>query len=367
MERKRPENWTTKEVSEWVGSIGLLQYIEKFEELKIDGPLLFEAKEEDLKEDLEVNIRLHRVKILQEVQKLKDQVILNQPQSPQELQLDNADWEVLVLRAIEGTLSNHSFLIGKHGASVGRNSASNDIVVSESFVSRKHCEIRFKNSTNQFLLNDLGSTTGTFLMARAALELELNAMFQMGLSEFKVSCIRYSPFGQAKSMILQVYEGPAKGKEIKIGNDGANIGRDPNNKISIREDSQMSSFHAEIILRNGKFVLNDIGSTNRTWRRISAEGEPSDNIPIVIGDVIKIGSTVLLVQLPDASQIEEINESKAEGEPIKEENACKICFSRECDVCCYPCGHLFCNRCVSKCQLCPVCRKEIQDRVKLYK
>lgn len=359
--------WTTKEVSDWIVSIGLSQYKEKFEQLKIDGPLLFEAKEEDLKEDLQVTIRLHRVKILQEVQKLKDQTILNQPPSPQDVLLENADWDVLVLKAIEGTLSNHSFLIGKHGASVGRNSASNDIVISESFVSRKHCEVRFKNPSNQFVLADLGSTTGTFLMARTVLDLELNTMFQMGLSEFKVACIRYTPFGQAKSMILQVYEGPAKGKEIKLNSEGANIGRDPNNKISIREDSQMSSFHAEILLRNGKFVLNDIGSTNRTWRRISAEGEASECIPIVIGDVIKIGSTVLVVQLPDASQIEEINESKTENESIKEENACKICFYRECDVCCYPCGHLFCNRCVIKCHSCPICRKDIQDRVKLYK
>jgi pSer/pThr/pTyr-binding forkhead associated (FHA) protein len=367
MERKRPETWNFKEVSEWLQTIGLPVYREKFEQIRIDGPLLFEVQEDDLKNDLQVTIRLHRVKILQEIQKLREMNEGGLVVESSDSVIDTGDWEVLVLKAIEGTLSNHSYLIGRHGASVGRNSASNDIVISESFVSRKHCDIRYLNLSNQFILKDLGSTTGTFLMARSSLELELNSMFQMGLSEFKVTSVLFNPFGQARSLILQVYEGPAKGKEFKIFADGVNIGRDPSNKIAIREDSQMSSHHADIVLRNGKFWLNDVGSTNRTWRRISAEGEPSENVPVVVGDVIKIGSTVLLVQMPDPSQIDEINESRNDGESVKEENACKICFAREADVCCYPCGHLICNKCAFKCNLCPICRKDIQDRVRLFK
>lgn len=369
MERKRPENWNSKEVGEWLSTIGLAQYKEKFEDLGIDGGLLFEAKEEDLKNDLEVNIRLHRVKIMQEMAKLQElanQQVLNTSSLSQAE--DFNDWDIIVLKAIEGTLSNHTFLIGKHGATVGRNSANNDIVISESFVSRKHCEIRFRDLSNQFVIKDHGSTTGTFLMARTTLLLESEIMFQMGLSEFKVNYVRYSPYGKALSMELVVYEGPAKGKTIKVNDDGARIGRDLTNTISIREDSQMSSFHAEISLNNGKFLLNDVGSTNRTWQRVSPEGETSEEFPIIVGDVIKIGSTVLLVQLPDASQIDELSDSsKCDGEPIKEETACKICYAREANVCCYPCGHLICQKCAFKCSLCPICRKEIQDRVKLYK
>jgi pSer/pThr/pTyr-binding forkhead associated (FHA) protein len=364
MERRKPETWTSKEVGDWLVTISLGQYREKFEELGIDGILLFETKEEDLKNDLEVSIRLHRVKILQEISKLQEISAQNPNQS---LNDEFNDWEIVVLKAIEGALSNRTFLIGKHGASVGRNSASNDIVISESFVSRRHCEIRFKQSTNQFLLNDLGSTTGSFIMARTFLDLEIGTMFQMGLSEFKVTSIRFNPYGRALNLDLSVYEGPAKGKELKISQLGATIGRDPENTISVREDSQMSSVHAEISLKNGKFVLNDAGSTNRTWKRISAEGEPSEGYPIVVGDVIKIGSTVLLVQLPDPSQIEGISDNKSETEPVKDETACKICYAQEANVCCYPCGHLICNKCAYKCSLCPICRKEIQDRVKLYK
>jgi pSer/pThr/pTyr-binding forkhead associated (FHA) protein len=38
------------------------------------------------------------------------------------------------------------YIVGENGAALGRHSASNDIVISESFVSRRHCEIKFVNN-----------------------------------------------------------------------------------------------------------------------------------------------------------------------------------------------------------------------------
>ena len=64
----------------------------------------------------------------------------------------------------------------------------------------------------------------------------------------------------------------------------------------------MSNFHAKISYhdgRNGKpegFYLADVGSTNRTWLRLSAEGEVSTLHPLKVNDIIKIGSTVFVVQ-----------------------------------------------------------------------
>ena len=51
--------------------------------------------------------------------------------------------EILVLKAVEGQLLNNVYIVGENGASLGRHSASNDIVISESFVSRRHCEIKY--------------------------------------------------------------------------------------------------------------------------------------------------------------------------------------------------------------------------------
>mmetsp|Transcript_861 Transcript_861/g.905 ORF Transcript_861/g.905 Transcript_861/m.905 type:complete len:115 (+) Transcript_861:609-953(+) len=101
--------------------------------------------------------------------------------------------EILVLKAVEGQLLNNVYIVGENGASLGRHSASNDIVISESFVSRRHCEIKYNADDSssdplntKFYMRDIGSTTGTFLMVRSEVLLKHNMMFQMGLSEFKV-------------------------------------------------------------------------------------------------------------------------------------------------------------------------------------
>lgn len=84
--------------------------------------------------------------------------------------------EILVLKAVEGQLLNNVYIVGENGASLGRHSASNDIVISESFVSRRHCEIKYIAEDNpgssinpdssRFYIRDIGSTTGSFIMVR---------------------------------------------------------------------------------------------------------------------------------------------------------------------------------------------------------
>lgn len=201
------------------------------------------------------------------------------------------------------------YIVGDTGASLGRHSASNDIVISESFVSRRHCEIKFcpegvpsqgDPTSSKFFLRDIGSTTGTFIMVRSEVLLTQNMMFQMGLSEFKVVLT------SKKSMIeLHVFEGPARNKIITVDTLGLGIGRDQNNTFCVQDDSQMSNFHAKITYqkpgegRAEGFYLQDLGSTNRTWLRLSSEGEQSSLQPLKINDIIKIGSTVFVVQTND--------------------------------------------------------------------
>ena len=93
--------------------------------------------------------------------------------------------DILVLKAVEGQLLNNVYIIGQNGAALGRHSASNDIVISESFVSRRHCEIKYvsqpssgpegsslvdavspEQGNTKFYLRDIGSTTGGFIMVR---------------------------------------------------------------------------------------------------------------------------------------------------------------------------------------------------------
>jgi pSer/pThr/pTyr-binding forkhead associated (FHA) protein len=349
MESSAIYQWSSSDVKNWLKSLDLSQYTKNFEELRIDGKLLLEITEADLTNDLSIQVRLHRFKILESIRSLKSQ----QPD-----QSENLDWSGLTLKAVEGQSKNKEFDVTFSGASIGRHSGSNTFVINESFVSRKHCEIRFCQGSNRFLLKDLGSTTGTFVMVKKQVKLRINDLFQMGTSEFKVTVVKFSPQGLPISLVLKGYEGPVRGKEIIVDKNGASIGRDGENTIVVSDDSQMSAKHGKISFRKKNFVLEDLGSTNKTWKRLSEEGQKSEDFHMVLDDFIKIGSTVLLVQLCSFM---------CNKENVNEEDACKICFTYEPDTLCYPCGHLFCFGCLRKCSQCPICRTDINDKVKVFK
>lgn len=80
----------------------------------------------------------------------------------------------IVLKAVEGPLTNNTFIVNEEGVSLGRHSASNQIVISESYVSRRHCQIICKGDC--FYISDLGSTTGTFMMLKGQIELKKSTM-----------------------------------------------------------------------------------------------------------------------------------------------------------------------------------------------
>ena len=158
-----------------------------------------------------------------------------------------------MLKAVEGQLLNNVYIIGDNGAALGRHSASNDIVISESFVSRRHCEIKYvasapenpdqqitnhldasvpESQATKFYLRDIGSTTGGFIMVRQEILLRENMMFQMGLSEFRIVTT------SKKNIIeLHVFEGPQRNRMITVDAMGLSIGRDMNNTFYVQEDS----------------------------------------------------------------------------------------------------------------------------------
>merc|ERR1711871_977678 len=62
--------WTNNEVLEWLKELHYEHYAPKFKELLIDGELLLEMTDEDLKSDLDISVRLHRVKLLKSIRKI---------------------------------------------------------------------------------------------------------------------------------------------------------------------------------------------------------------------------------------------------------------------------------------------------------
>jgi len=129
----------------------------------------------------------------------------------------------------------------------------------------------------------------------------------------------------------------------------------------------MSNYHARILFdpSNGTYVLEDVGSTNRTWLRLSNEGEKSINHQLSMGDIIKIGSTVFLVQqirkVSYSDNMPIINSNHRAGEDVNTNNKnkeaitalqeqvaslnnsslnlCKICYNKTGNIALITCGH----------------------------
>ena len=52
---------------------------------------------------------------------------------------------------------------------------------------------------------------------------------------------------------------------------------------------------------------------------------------------------------------------------LKESNFCKICVNNEINTVFLPCGHLVtCNACALSLKNCPMCRKNINDKIRIY-
>lgn len=65
------ENWGIDEVCNWLDKVVVLpQYKSIFMDLAIDGSLLSHILDEDLQNDFQIKIRLHRIKIIEAIKKL---------------------------------------------------------------------------------------------------------------------------------------------------------------------------------------------------------------------------------------------------------------------------------------------------------
>jgi hypothetical protein len=74
-------------------------------------------------------------------------------------------------------------------------------------------------------------------------------------------------------LTLEIIEGPSLGYSIEISNHKkVTIGRKQTNLLNFPEDQHLSNVHAAITPIGEKFFVEDMGTTNGTWRRLSYEG-----------------------------------------------------------------------------------------------
>ncbi len=84
-----------------------------------------------------------------------------------------------------------------------------------------------------------------------------------------------------------ITSGTKAGAEFPLGRDEITIGRSSDSAIIIRDD-YTSTHHARIMLWNGRWMIQDLDSTNGTFLNGSRVTVP---VPIPLGATVKVGAT----------------------------------------------------------------------------
>lgn len=113
-----------------------------------------------------------------------------------------------------------------------------------------------------------------------------------------------APLGDAGNKVhatLVIERGNSAGKRFPISNQDANIGRwDADGGVfpdvdldSDDPEAKVSRRHARISLRDGRYLIEDLGSTNGTFVNRGHRLAPGDRQPLKDGDEIIVGKTFL--------------------------------------------------------------------------
>lgn len=195
----------------------------------------------------------------------------------------------LELQITDGPLEGTTVTVGEEGARIGRHT-SNTLVIPEAGISRYHCEICYMNG--EFLVRDLGSTTGTFFYLRPHGHFLMFVGLMVKLGETELQVLSQTAVGtESPEQVVLFYEGPLAGHKVHIPSTGITIGRRHNNNLVLVQDGTVSAHHAVIFCEEGEFFLSDLGSCNGTCIRLSMERTDSDWHPIMDGDMIGAGCT----------------------------------------------------------------------------
>ena len=171
----------------------------------------------------------------------------------------------------------------------------------DALLSPRHASVTFRDG--KLRLKDLGSQNGTFIKQRHDTELRPGDVFLLGRELFRFttqsleeSQSQASPQG---TMVMKgapkLQRGPITAKlehiqltgeaieEFSLGKPETTLGRS-NGDLVFKNDPYMSGTHARITAQPGRFILQDLKSTNGIYRRIVGEVELRDGDEFFLGE-----------------------------------------------------------------------------------
>jgi hypothetical protein len=100
---------------------------------------------------------------------------------------------------------------------------------------------------------------------------------------------------------LTVIEGPAIGSSFPVVDGEHTIGRSSKSSMQIETDTEISRQHVKVVLHQGSLTVEDLGSTHGSFLN---NNRLRGTVSLAPGDMIKLGATVLRLDLPTISMTE---------------------------------------------------------------
>ncbi len=147
---------------------------------------------------------------------------------------------------------------------------------SDVLLSRRHASLGIREG--KLLLRDLDSQNGTFVKQREDSELDPGDEFLLGRALFRFTTQSLSegaPKLQRGPVTARLEHIQLTGEvieEFRLDKPEITLGRSAGDLI-FKNDPYMSAAHARIVAQPGRFILQDLKSTNGIYRRIRGEAE----------------------------------------------------------------------------------------------
>jgi pSer/pThr/pTyr-binding forkhead associated (FHA) protein len=170
---------------------------------------------------------------------------------------------------------------------------------SDALLSPRHASLAVRKG--KLVLKDLESQNGTFVKLHQDTELKAGDVFLLGreLFRFTVQSPENAPATPQGTVVMsgapKLQAGPATAKlehiqlsgelidELKLEKPETTLGRTTGDLV-FKNDPYMSGMHARITAQSGRFILQDLKSTNGIYRRIRGEAELADGDEFFLGE-----------------------------------------------------------------------------------
>lgn len=191
-----------------------------------------------------------------------------------------------------------SFALTRKETRVGRAVAEGEVrLADDPFVAPVHALFRLDG--DDLFVDDLGSPNGVFLAMKEA-ELRGGDELRIGRQRLRVDWdeptmepetpLFGSPDPGYVATAVQLLEGGGEGDRFPLRRGENLIGRGSGD-VSFPHDGYVSGRHAVLIVKDAQMVIQDLGSANGTFVRISGSARISS------GDLLLIGEQILRVDL----------------------------------------------------------------------